>query len=232
MGNGQVGGGRAPDLTGLSLTCQVCFDLVEIIRNQWFQEMPIDLLLVGRRESLRAVEPTQNLLALQSGGLCALGQLGNGQVGAGRAPDLTGLPLTCQVCSDLVKIIRNQWFQDIPIDLLLVGHREALRSVEPTQDLVALYLGRLVGQVRVVGRVGPIPEIVHEPVFLGVVVDVDHQPGEIRVRRDRNAAKGSLEEASGAVVRPVDGLGVGVKEVTELLAGLLGCEHIRDPKGF
>ena len=55
---------------------------------------------------------------------------------------------------------------------------------------------------------------------------VGDQAHKVRVRRHLNAVKGVLKQAAGTPVELVDRLGVGVEEVTELLA------RFKDPKGF
>ena len=97
-----------------------------------------------------------------------------------------------------------------------------LRTAGPVQDLLWLQASGLFGQVGVIGRVGPVPEIIHETVLLGVLMDIVHQPGEVGIRGDLDVAKGALEEGAGAVVGPVEGLGAGVEQIGEMLAGRFG----------
>jgi hypothetical protein len=63
---------------------------------------------------------------------------------------------------------------------------------------------------------------------LRIPVDVDDQLAEIGVGRDLDATKRVLKHASCAAVCPVEGLGVGGKEVGESLARVrgVGAQHI------
>lgn len=52
-----------------------------------------------------------------------------------------------------------------------------------------------------IGRMGPIPKIVHKAVFLRILVDVGDQVQEMSIRGHQHAAERVLEQAPGARIR-------------------------------
>ena len=70
----------------------------------------------------------------------------------------------------------------------------------------------------------PRPEVVHEPVTLRVLVDVADDLLKVPVGVDFDALKRTLEEASGAAVRVVDGFGVAAKQVGKAAGNAAGRE--------
>jgi hypothetical protein len=50
-------------------------------------------------------------------------------------------------------------------------------------------------------------------------VDIEHQVRVVALRGDLDAAKAFLKQASSPTVGLVDGLGIGVKEIGEMLGG-------------
>ena len=60
--------------------------------------------------------------------------------------------------------------------------------------------------------------------MLRIPMNIDHEPVEIRLRRNWDAPKWMLEEAACTMIRLVDRFGVGIKQISELLAGVWGNE--------
>ena len=64
------------------------------------------------------------------------------------------------------------------------------------------------------------PEIVDEFMFLRVLVDVGDNVPELTLIRNQDTTERVLEEAAAPAAGGVDGLGVGVEEIGELLANI------------
>jgi hypothetical protein len=94
-------------------------------------------------------------------------------------------------------------------------------TVKPGQNLFPLQARRPVRLQGPVGRVVSSPKVVDDAVRLGVLVDVGNEPGEVGIGIHQFPAKGALEEGSGAAASPVEGPGVGIEKIGEVLAGLL-----------
>jgi len=84
-------------------------------------------------------------------------------------------------------------------------------------------------------RIGPATEIVNETVFLWVLVDVCDQLSKVGIRGYWDATEWVLKETAGTLIGFVDRFGIGVEQIAELLAGVLGLEDSgapRDPWGL
>lgn len=57
--------------------------------------------------------------------------------------------------------------------------------------------------------------------FLGVVVDIDHQVEQVSVRFDGNSPEGVFEQAACAAIGIIEGLGIAVEEGTQDVSGFL-----------
>ena len=102
-------------------------------------------------------------------------------------------------------------------------------SLEPGQHLIPFEVRRLLGEHGMIRGEWPLAKVRYEGMFLWILVDVGHEVDEVRFGGDGDAAEGVFEQAAGAIVGLVDGLGVRVKEVSELLAGAFGSRRARDP---
>ncbi len=103
----------------------------------------------------------------------------------------------------------------------LVQSQVFLASTEPIQDLRSPEAGVFLGQENPIGGVLPVAEVLHEAVFLRILVDIgDHIP-ELAVAGDRHAAEGVLEQAPMPAIGGIDGLGVGVEEIREFSTGIV-----------
>jgi len=91
---------------------------------------------------------------------------------------------------------------------------------EPLQHRLPFQPRRLVREHRLVRRIRVLAKVGDEPVLLRVKVDVPHQRRKVAVGCDRDPAKAFLEQAAGAPIGLVDGLGVTVEKVGELLRGV------------
>ena len=72
--------------------------------------------------------------------------------------------------------------------------------------------------------IGPDAKVINKSVLLRVLVDVRDQMDKVRVRIYEDAPEWVLKETACASISLVDRFGVGVEQVSELLAGLLGLE--------
>ncbi len=72
----------------------------------------------------------------------------------------------------------------------------------------------------------PFSEICDKAVLLRVEMDVMYQLHEITVRCDRDPAKAMFKQAAGTLIDLVDGLGVGVEKVGEVLIDLRGFRNL------
>jgi hypothetical protein len=95
-------------------------------------------------------------------------------------------------------------------------------TAKPFKYLISHRMSCLIRKYRLVGRVWILAKVGNKAVLLGVKVDVAHQCRKVGVGPDRNTAKAFLEQAAGATVGFVDGLGVAVEKVGELLGWRLG----------
>jgi hypothetical protein len=70
--------------------------------------------------------------------------------------------------------------------------------------------------------IGPEAKVINKSVLLRVLVDVRDQMDKVGVRIHEDAPEWVLKEAACAPIGLVDCFGVGVEQVSELLAGILG----------
>ena len=112
----------------------------------------------------------------------------------------------------------------------LVMEREvAIPVSEPFHDFEAVDEGRLRCQDHSIGRILSVAEILHEFVFLRVLVNIgDHIP-ELAFTGNCDASKRMLKQAARTPVGLVDSLGVGVEEMRELLTDAVSPQGFSQP---
>ena len=92
---------------------------------------------------------------------------------------------------------------------------------EPGQHRRALQPRRLGGQQGLVGGVGIAPKVVDDSVVLRIAMDVPNQGAEAPLRGHVDPSEALLKKAARPAIGFVDGFGVAVEEVRELLGRVL-----------
>ena len=97
-----------------------------------------------------------------------------------------------------------------------VGELKAIFVIKPGNNFVTLEERLLERQQRVVGRVGPFSEVFDKPVLLWILVDIEHQAPEIRIRCHFDTTKGALKERPSPPISGIEGSSIRVEKIGEL----------------
>jgi hypothetical protein len=105
---------------------------------------------------------------------------------------------------------------------------KTITVIEPGENFVSGEFCWFLADKGIIRRIWPIAKIFDEAMALGILVNICHQDSEIGIGIDRLAFEVFFEEAAGAVIGFVDGLGVSTKECGKLLSqALIGTPFLR-----